>query len=149
VFPHDDAIVVTLLISNYNVHKVLIDTGSSANILFISTFEKMTIDKGRILPMIALLVGFGGKKVRPVGAISLPITARFKPIQVTAMIDFIIVNRPFSYHAIIGRPTLNALKAIVLTPHLAMKFPMELGIWVVKGSQEVGRLCYNAMLKEP
>jgi hypothetical protein len=58
VFPHDDALVVTLLISNYNVHKVLIDTGSSADILFMGTFEKMAIDKGRILPMTAPLVGF-------------------------------------------------------------------------------------------
>jgi hypothetical protein len=40
VFPHDDALVVTLLISNYNIHKVLIDTGSSVDILFMSTFEK-------------------------------------------------------------------------------------------------------------
>ena len=63
MFPHDDALVVTLLISNYNVYKVLIDTGSSADILFMTTFEKMAIDKGRILPMTAPFVGFSGEKV--------------------------------------------------------------------------------------
>jgi hypothetical protein len=149
VLPHDDALVVTLLISNYNVHKVLIDTGSSADILFMGAFERMAIDKGRILPMTTPLVGFNGEKVHPVGTISLPVTAGFEPVQSTVMIDFIIVNKPSAYHAIIGRPALNALRAVVSTPHLAMKFPTESRVKVVKGSQEVARFCYNATLKEP
>ena len=95
------------------------------------------------------LVGFSGEKVSPMGAISLPITAGFELVQATVMIDFIIVNKPSAYHAIIGRPALNALKAVVSTPHLAMKFPMDLVIEVVRGSQEVARFCYNATLKEP
>jgi hypothetical protein len=148
-FPYDDALMVTLLISNYNVYKVLIDTGSLADILFMGALEKMAINKGRILPMTALLVGFSGEKVHPVGAILLAVTVGFEPIQSTVMIDFIIVNKPSAYHAIIGRPTLNALRAVVSTPHLAMKFPTKLGVGVVKGSQEVVRFCYNATLKEP
>ena len=64
VFPHDDALMVTLLISNYNVHKVLIDTGSLVDILFMGAFKKMAIDNGRILPTVAPLVGFNGEKVR-------------------------------------------------------------------------------------
>jgi hypothetical protein len=67
VLPYDNAIVVTLLISNYNVHKVLINTGNSTDILFMGTFEKMAIDKGRILPMTAPLVGFSGEKGLPSG----------------------------------------------------------------------------------
>ena len=31
--PHDDALVVSIRIEDYNMHKVLIDNGSSANIL--------------------------------------------------------------------------------------------------------------------
>jgi hypothetical protein len=111
--------------------------------------EKMTIDKGRILPMTAPLVGFSGEKVRRVRAISFPVTTKFELVQSTIMIDFIIVNKPSAYHAIIGRPALNALRAVVSTPYLTMKFPTELGVGVVKRSQEVARFCYNAMLKEP
>jgi hypothetical protein len=65
------------------------------------------------------------------------------------MIDFIIVNKPYVYHAIIGRLVLNVLRAVVSTPHLTMKFLMELGIGVVRGSQEVVRFYYNTTLKEP
>jgi hypothetical protein len=131
-FLHNDALVVTLLISNYNIHKVLIDIGSSADILFMGTSEKMAIDKGRILPMTASLVGFSGEKVRPMGAISFLVTVGFELVQLTVMIDFIIVNKPSAYHAIIGRPALNALRAVVSTPYLAMKFPTKLGVGVVK-----------------
>ena len=80
VFPHDDAFVVTLLISNCNVHKVFIDIGSLIDIIFMSTFEKIAIDKGRILPMTTPLVGFSSEKVRPIGAVSLLVTAGFKPV---------------------------------------------------------------------
>jgi hypothetical protein len=114
-----------------------------------SAFEKMAIDKGRILPMTPPLVGFSGEKVRPMGAISLLVIAGFELVQATVMIDFIIVNKPSVYHAIIGRLVLNVLRAVVSTPHLAMKFPMELGIGVVRGSQEVVRFYYNTTLKEP
>jgi hypothetical protein len=114
-----------------------------------SAFEKMAIDKGRILPMTPPLVGFSGEKVRPMGAISLLVIAGFELVQTTVMIDFIIVNKPSVYHAIIGRLVLNVLRAVVSTPHLTMKFPMELGIRVVRGSQEVVRFYYNTTLKEP
>jgi hypothetical protein len=114
-----------------------------------SAFEKMAIDKGRILPMTPPLVGFSGEKVRPMGAISLLVIAGFELVQATVMIDFIIVNKPSVYHAIIGRLVLNVLRAVVSTPHLTMKFPMELGIGVVRGSQEVVRFYYNTTLKEP
>ncbi|GFY85492.1 hypothetical protein Acr_04g0002300 [Actinidia rufa] len=41
--PHDDALVVSAVIANFNVQRILIDNGSSADILFISAFEIMKI----------------------------------------------------------------------------------------------------------
>ncbi|GFZ19322.1 hypothetical protein Acr_28g0000270 [Actinidia rufa] len=38
--PHDDALVVSADIANFNVQRILIDSGSSPDILFISAFEK-------------------------------------------------------------------------------------------------------------
>ena len=40
IHPHTDALVVTLSVANGKVFHILIDTGSSANILFVSTFHK-------------------------------------------------------------------------------------------------------------
>jgi hypothetical protein len=43
-YPHDDALVVTMMIGNYNIHRILVDNGSSADILFLPAFEKMKIE---------------------------------------------------------------------------------------------------------
>ena len=44
------------------------------------------------------------------------------PTQITKMVDFLFVDYPSSYNAILGRPTLNRFKAIILTYYLKVKF---------------------------
>ena len=41
--PHDDMIVITLLIANYITKRVLIDNGSSADILYYPAFQQMSL----------------------------------------------------------------------------------------------------------
>ena len=43
--PHDDALVVSIQVRDYNTHWVLEDNGSSADILYYPTFQQMRIDK--------------------------------------------------------------------------------------------------------
>ena len=72
--PHDDALVVSLQVRDYNMHQVLVDNGSSADILYYPTFQQMRIDKERLIPMNTPLVGFGGTRVFPLGMITISIT---------------------------------------------------------------------------
>ena len=58
--PYDDALVVSLRVGDYNMHRVLIDNGSSADILYYTVFQQMRIDRERLIPTNAPLVGFGG-----------------------------------------------------------------------------------------
>ena len=44
--PHDDPLVVRAVVANKTVHRVLVDNGSSADIIFASAFDK--IRKGKI-----------------------------------------------------------------------------------------------------
>ena len=39
-YPHDDALVVSVWIGDYNVHQILVDNGSSADILYYPTFQQ-------------------------------------------------------------------------------------------------------------
>ena len=41
--PYDDAIVITLLIADYTTRRVLVDNGSSADILYYPTFQQMRL----------------------------------------------------------------------------------------------------------
>ena len=77
--PHDDTLVVSLQIGDYNMHRVLVDNGGSADILYYPAFQQMRIDKERLTPTNAPLVGFGGTKVFPLGAITLSVTASDYP----------------------------------------------------------------------
>nr|XP_023921524.1 uncharacterized protein LOC112032987 [Quercus suber] len=60
--PHDDALVGTLQAGNFNIHRVLVDNGNSANILYYPAFQQMRIDREWLVPTNALLVGFRGTR---------------------------------------------------------------------------------------
>ena len=106
--PHDDALVVNLQIGDYNMHRVLVDNGSSADILYYPAFQQMRIDRERLTPTNAPLVGFVGTKVFPLGAITLAVMAGDYPQQITKEVTFLVVDCSSTYNAILGRPTLNS-----------------------------------------
>ena len=92
--PHDDILVVTLTVANHAIHRILVDNGSSANILYWPVFQQMGIDRDRIKPFGSPLVGFGGEQVYSIGIISLPLTVVTAPKVSNVMVDFLVVDRP-------------------------------------------------------
>jgi hypothetical protein len=44
LFPHTDAMVVTIHIDRWDITRILVDNGSQAEILFLSTFKKIGYD---------------------------------------------------------------------------------------------------------
>uniref|UniRef100_A0A2N9F1K7 Uncharacterized protein n=1 Tax=Fagus sylvatica TaxID=28930 RepID=A0A2N9F1K7_FAGSY len=144
--PHDDALVITVNIAGFTTRRVMVDNGSSADILYLPAYQQMQLDKDKLRPMDAPLVGFTGDKVCPVGIVTLPITVGTHPKTVSKTVDFLVVNCPSAYNAIIGQPTLNRLRAVTSTYHLLLKFPTEHGIGEVRGDQIAARECYLASL---
>jgi hypothetical protein len=145
--PHTDAIVVTLQVANHRIHRMFIDNGSSADILYWSAFRNMEISAENVIPATSPLVGFAGEQVLPVGSIELPVTVGDYPTTKTIMVKFLLIEKPSAYNAIIGRTALNDLRAITSTSHLKIKFPTERGVGEVRGEQGVARQCYNITLK--
>ncbi|XP_057471061.1 uncharacterized protein LOC130759861 [Actinidia eriantha] len=146
-FPHDDALVISTVIANFNVQRTLVDNGSSVDILFISTSDKMKIGLYKLHPFHTLLVGFGGNTTHPLGWIKLPVTLVTEPHQTTIWKDFILVDCPSPYNAILGHLTLGGTKAITSTYHLKMKFSTSTRIGEVKGNQKVARQCVISAMK--
>jgi hypothetical protein len=116
--PHDDALVVTMTIAGFITRRVLIDNGSSADIIYLPSYQQMKIDKERLRPIDIPFVGFTEDKVKPSGIVSLMIEAGTYPKQVRASVEFLVVDCPSAYNVIIGRLTLNKLRAVISTYHL-------------------------------
>ena len=62
----------------------------------------MSIEKERLILTNALLVGFGGMKVYPIKAITLPMTVKDYPQQIIKDGTFLVVNCSSAYNAILG-----------------------------------------------
>uniref|UniRef100_A0A2N9GYK5 Reverse transcriptase domain-containing protein n=1 Tax=Fagus sylvatica TaxID=28930 RepID=A0A2N9GYK5_FAGSY len=144
--PHDDALVVTLTIAGFLTRRVLVDNGSSADIIYLPAYQQMKVDKEQLKPIDIPLVGFTGDRVKPLGVVSLVIEAGTYPRQVRTSVEFLVVDCPSAYNVIIGRPTLNKLRAVTSTYHLLVRFPTEHGIGELKGDQATARECYFASL---
>ena len=72
--PHDNALVVSLRVADSNMHWVLVDNGSSTDILYYLTFQQMRIDREQLVLINASLIGFEGTRVFPLGVVTLLIT---------------------------------------------------------------------------
>ncbi|KAK3041885.1 hypothetical protein RJ639_002167 [Escallonia herrerae] len=142
--PHDDPLVVTLRVGNFDVKRILVDNGSSAEVLFYEAFQRMNIPSDRLRKIDTLLYGFSNHPVVCEGIIALPVTVGAPPNQAKLMLDFVVVRVPSAYNAILGRTALNQLRVVVSTYHMKMKFPTENGVGEVKGDQAVARQCYMA-----
>ena len=107
----------------------------------------MRIDRERLIPVNAPLVGFEGTRVHPLGVVTLSVIVGDYPQQITRDVTFLVVDCSSAYNAILGRPTLNSWKAITSTYHLMIKFPTEYGVGEVQGDQVATCECYITMLE--
>ena len=72
--PHDDPLMIRVVMANKTILKVLVDNGSSADIIFASAFDKMGIGREKLEPVNTYLRGFSRERVLPLGSTQLMIT---------------------------------------------------------------------------
>ena len=146
--PHDDPLVIRAIVANKTIHRVLVDNGSSADIIFASALDKMGIGREKLEPVSTHLRGFSGEKVLHLGSIQLVLTLGDPPCQATTAIKFLIVDAPSAYNMLLGRPSLNAIKSIPSAYHMMIKFPTTCRVGMVRGNQRVARECYSVSMKQ-
>ena len=65
--PHNDALVVSIRVGDYNTYRVLVDNGSFANILYYLTFQQMRIKREQLILANMPLIGIEERGYTPSG----------------------------------------------------------------------------------
>lgn len=96
--PHEDALVLTLGIGEFDVCKILVNSGSSTSDLQISAYRQMGYSSFTLENQVRILFGFNGATTISLGVVVLPIQAS----PTTLNLHFSIINDLLSYNAIMG-----------------------------------------------
>lgn len=139
--------MLSLKIGMHIVKRILIDTRSSADILYWSTFKQMGGKASDLQSGVSPLIGLTGDTLQPRGVAQFKAIFGTSPRTVGVVVDFLVVSAPSTYNAILGRGTLNKISAIVSSPHLKIKFHTPAGIGEECGQQEVARECYMTSIQ--
>lgn len=67
-------LVVSLQISTFTMHRVLIDDGSLADILYLSAYETLGVEETQLLSAFRPLVEFAEETILPIGSVLLHVT---------------------------------------------------------------------------
>ncbi|XP_043805299.1 uncharacterized protein LOC122721512 [Manihot esculenta] len=147
--PHDDALVIEVVIHNFRVRKILVDDGSKVNLLPYRVFQQIGIPEEQMVRDQAPVKGIGGTPIPVEGKVKVALTLGEAPLSWTHYAVFLVVKLPLSYNAILGRPVLYDFEVVTSIRYLTMKFPIETGVGVIRGRQEEARALYLATAAEP
>ena len=145
--PHDDPLVIKAAVANKMIHRVFVDNGNSIDIIFTSAFDKMGIGREKLEPINACLYGFFGEIVLPLGSIQLVLTLG-DPMPGYNNSKISHSRCPSAYNMLLGRPSLNTIRAIPSAYHMVIKFPTANGVGMVRGNQRIARECYSTSMKQ-
>jgi hypothetical protein len=130
-------LVVDPIIANTRLTKVLMDGGSSLNIIYAQTLDLLGITRTRLQPSVGAFHGVvPGKRAEHVGWVDLPFCfgtpANFRKETLT----FEVVGFRGTYHAILGRPCYARFMAVPNYTYLKLKMPGPNGVITAGPSYE-------------
>ena len=139
--------VIKANITGWENNRILIDSRSSANIIFVNAFDQMKLFKNQLQPSDSPLIGFGGRRINALGKISLPVSFGGQENARIEYITFDVVDLYYPYNAIFGRGFANKFNAAIHMGYLCMKMPALHKIITVRGSQKEARNIERAIYK--
>jgi hypothetical protein len=117
-------LVVDPIIGNIRLSKVLMDGGSSLNIIYAETLELLGVDRSEIRAGATPFHGIApGKRILPLGQIDLPVCFGTPSNFRKETLTFEVVRFRGTYHAVLGRPCYAKFMAIPNYTYLKLKMP--------------------------
>jgi hypothetical protein len=126
----------------YTLTKVLMDGGSSINILYYDMFRRMNLSDKQLTPSSTVFHGMiPGKSAYPMERISLEVAFDSEDNYRSEFLSFEVVKLKSPYHALFGRPAYARFMARSCYIYLKMKMPGLRGTITVEGSREIALQC--------
>ena len=113
IVPHYDALVLTICINGFDVHRVLVNPGSATDLLQLSAFTQMKLSFDMLNSAERILFGLNKATTTTLGDVTLLVKAGL----VTQWVLFSIVEDLGPYNAIVGRTWLHSMKQVPSTYH--------------------------------
>ncbi|KAH1213274.1 hypothetical protein GmHk_14G041263 [Glycine max] len=127
---HNKALHVSVRCMDHIVAKVLIDNGSSLNVMPKTTLEKLPFS-ARLKPSSMVVRAFDGTRREVMGEIDIPI--QIGPHTCNVMFQVMDINP--AYSCLLGRPWIHALGVVPSTLHQKLKFAVG-GLLVIVSGEE-------------
>jgi hypothetical protein len=135
--PGEYPLVVDPVIGNARFSKVLMDGGSTLNILYAHTLRLLGIGLDQLRPSTTPFHGVApGKRIQPLGQIDLPVWFGTPDNFHKETLTFEVVGFRGAYHVILGRPCYAKFMAVPNYTYLKMKMPGPKGVIIVGSSIE-------------
>ncbi|KAM0925026.1 hypothetical protein ACQ4PT_004461 [Festuca glaucescens] len=127
---------------NVRFSRVLIDGGSSMNILYSDTARKLGIQKSQLSTSSTVFHGIvSGHSCQPIGRVRLDVMFGKPEHFRTENIEFEVVDLASPYHALLGRPALAKFMAVPHYGYLKMKLPGPKGVITIAGDYRRSMAC--------
>ena len=131
------ALVLDPIINGFHLTRVLMDGGSSLNLLYQDTVRKMGIDPSRIKPTKTTFKGvIPGVEARCTGSITLEVVFGSPDNFRSEELIFDIVPFRSGYHALFGRTAFARFNAVPHYAYLKLKMPGPRRVITVNGNMD-------------
>jgi hypothetical protein len=130
--PGRHPLIVDPIIGNVRLSKVLIDGGSSLNIIYAETLELLGVDRSEIQAGAAPFHGIAPEKhILPLGQIDLPVCFRTPSNFRKETLTFEVIGFRGTYHTVLGRPCYAKFMVVPNYTYLKLKMPSPKGVITV------------------
>ncbi|XP_026417172.1 uncharacterized protein LOC113312650 [Papaver somniferum] len=150
---HNDPLVVTMAIAlpehegeeekpkafPWAMPKILIDGGSSVEILFYETLKQMGLRDDCLISSTYNIFGFNGSSTLPRGKVTLEIWVG----KILTLTTFCVVDVLSPYTAIVRRSWIHGIKGVSSTYHQSLRFPTPDGVLEIVGDSGEAKYCYK------
>jgi hypothetical protein len=142
-------LLIQASMANFDVHRILVDEGSSCDIMYSSMFQVLQLDQHHPSPYLGSdLQGFNGSTSKPWEYVDLLVRFGQGEAAKQVRVKFLVVDCPSLYRCIIGRTTLAELVAVPSTVHLKMKYYTRSGkVATIHNDIDAARRCFEAASK--